>query len=49
MHPFNLVTIVFVSLSLTVLAHDELEDQLPLGYVKYPYQAAYPGDGEGNK
>ncbi|KZT60988.1 agmatinase [Calocera cornea HHB12733] len=26
--------------------HDELEDQMPLGYVKFPYQATYPGDNE---
>ena len=25
--------------------HDAL--QMPLGYVKYPYQAVYPGDDEG--
>jgi hypothetical protein len=25
--------------------HDDL--QMPLGYVKYPYQGVYPGDGEG--
>lgn len=32
-----------------VLSHDghDHADQMPLGYVKYPYQAAYPGDNEG--
>lgn len=35
----------------TVLAHDGHEhlDQMPLDYVKYPYQAMYPGDNEGNQ
>ena len=23
------------------------EDQMPIGYFKYPYQAVYPGDNEG--
>jgi agmatinase len=27
--------------------HDHGQPQMPLGYVKYPYQATYPGDGEG--
>ena len=27
--------------------HDDLDLQMPLGYVKYPYQAAYPGDNTG--
>lgn len=30
----------------TVLAHDHAE-QMPLDYVKYPYQAVYPGINEG--
>lgn len=31
-----------------VAAHDhESHDQLPVGYVKYPWQATYPGDNEG--
>ncbi|EIW75121.1 agmatinase [Coniophora puteana RWD-64-598 SS2] len=30
-----------------VLAHDgHDEDQIPLGYVRFPYQATYPGDNE---
>jgi len=29
-------------------AHDgHHEDQIPMNYVKYPYQAKYPGDNEG--
>lgn len=33
----------------TVLAHEDHDhaDQMPLNYVKYPYQAIYPGDNEG--
>ena len=39
---------VIVALAIVVSAHEELNsDQIPLGYVKYPYQATYPGDGEG--
>ena len=31
-----------------VAAHDGHDDlQMPLGYVKYPYQAVYPGDNDG--
>lgn len=41
-----------VLLSISVgahVAHDhDLTDQIPLGYVKYPYQATYPGDNEGD-
>ena len=31
------------------VAHDDHEhgEQMPLGYFKYPYQAIYPGDNEG--
>lgn len=36
----------------SVVAHvDQDHDvmgQIPLGYVKYPYQATYPGDNEGD-
>jgi agmatinase len=43
--------IVCVVLAATVLAHDhhayDHVDQMPLNYVKYPYQAIYPGDNEG--
>lgn len=41
--------IVCVVLLATVFAHDDHDhaDQMPLGYVKYPYQAVYPGDNEG--
>jgi hypothetical protein len=27
--------------------HDHDEDQMPLDYVRFPYQATYPGDGSG--
>lgn len=30
------------------VSHDHsIVNQIPLGYVKYPYQATYPGDNEG--
>lgn len=33
-----------------VVAHEghDHDMQMPLDYVKFPYQAAYPGDNEGN-
>lgn len=40
-------TTAFTSLALSVLAHEgHHDDQMPLEYVKFPYQAAYPGDNE---
>lgn len=45
---FPLRTVVFAILAaLVCAAHDHHHDQMPLDYVKYPYQAIYPGDGEG--
>ncbi len=38
---------LFISLSTSVVAHDH-SNQMPLDYVKYPYQAVYPGVNEGN-
>ena len=38
---------LFFSLSTFVVAHDH-SNQMPLDYVKYPYQAVYPGLDEGN-
>jgi hypothetical protein len=36
-------------LAVSVASRDHHHDeQFPVGYVKYPYQALYPGDGEGN-
>jgi agmatinase len=42
-------TIVYGVLVATVFAHGSHDhaDQMPLDYVKYPYQAIYPGDNEG--
>lgn len=37
---------VFSTLLACVLGHDDHENQMPLGYVKYPYQAMYPGDND---
>jgi len=39
--------VLFTSLSTSVVAHDH-SNQMPLDYVKYPYQAVYPGVNEGN-
>lgn len=40
-----------VSLVACVIAHDDHDHdhdtQMPLDYVRFPYQAAYPGDNEG--
>lgn len=48
MKQFSIVVVCAI-LAATVLAHDghDHADQMPLGYVKYPYQAVYPGDNEG--
>lgn len=41
----TLFALVFAAVG---FAHDHHpEDQIPLNYVKYPYQAMYPGDDEG--
>ena len=43
-----LTAIICAALVATVLTHDHNDhDQMPLDYVKYPYQAVYPGDNEG--
>jgi len=48
MKQFSTIVVCAV-LAATVFAHDGHghDDQMPLGYVKYPYQAVYPGDNEG--
>ncbi|KAG6381759.1 agmatinase [Boletus reticuloceps] len=44
-HLSVLATTVLVCVA---IAHDDHgHEQMPLGYVKYPYQAVYPGDNEG--
>jgi len=42
----RLIFALFTSLSTSVVAHDH-SSQIPLDYVKYPYQAVYPGSNEG--
>lgn len=43
-----LLNIAFASSVIFVAAHEgHGSDQMPLGYVKYPYQAVYPGDNTG--
>jgi len=42
--------VVYAILVATAFAHsghNDHVDQMPLDYVKYPYQAVYPGDNEG--
>ncbi len=41
----TLLTLVVVTIS---HEHDEHDMQMPLDYVRFPYQAAYPGDNEGH-
>lgn len=41
------LSLIFVLPSLTNAHDDDHNDQMPLEYVKYPYQAVYPGDNEG--
>lgn len=45
----QLYVFVAAALASVAIAHDDHEHggQMPLGYVKYPYQAMYPGDNEG--
>jgi arginase family enzyme len=46
-HLYNLVQVNQIIFLAFVIAQDHHHDgQLPLGYVKYPYEAIYPGDGE---
>jgi hypothetical protein len=44
---FLLSIIYFIFLLASATGHDHNEPQMPLDYVKFPYQAVYPGDGEG--
>lgn len=39
------------SLATCVIAHDghDHDMQMPLDYVRFPYQAVYPGDDEGKR
>ena len=42
----TLFSLFVLSLGTSCVGHDgHDEDQMPLGYVRYPYQATYPGDG----
>ena len=38
---------VLVATAFAHSSHNDHADQMPLDYVKYPYQAVYPGDNEG--
>ena len=43
------LAIVPLTLTASIFAHEghSDSDQMPLGYIKYPYQAMYPGDNTG--
>ena len=47
----NMISLLFASCFIVSAIADNCRQhhdmQMPLGYVKYPYQAQYPGDGEG--
>lgn len=47
----QLSVLVAAALACVAVAHGDSEhgEQMPLGYVKYPYQAVYPGDNEGKR
>ena len=47
----QLSVLVATALAHVAIAHDGHQhgEQMPLGYVKYPYQAMYPGDNEGRR
>jgi agmatinase len=41
------VCAVLVATAFAHSGHNDQAGQMPLDYVKYPYQAVYPGDNEG--
>jgi hypothetical protein len=44
----KLLPLFLLSLGTSCVGHDSHDkDQMPLDYVRYPYQAAYPGDDSG--
>lgn len=44
----KLLPLLVLSLGTSCLGHDGHDkDQMPLDYVRFPYQAAYPGDDSG--
>ena len=44
----KLLPLLVLSLATSCVGHDDHDkDQMPLDYVRYPYQAAYPGDDSG--
>lgn len=44
----KLLPLLLLSLGTSCVGHDGHDkDQMPLDYVRYPYQAAYPGDDSG--
>ncbi len=45
---YKLLPLLLLSLGTSSLGHDDHEkDQMPLDYVRFPYQATYPGDNSG--
>ena len=44
----TLLGLLLLSLGTSCVGHDgHDENQMPMDYVRYPYQAAYPGDDSG--
>jgi agmatinase len=44
----HFATLFALAFAVVSFAHDgHHEEQIPMNYVKYPYQATYPGDNEG--
>ena len=45
---FTMLGLFVISLGISCAGHDDHDkDQMPLDYVRFPYQAMYPGDGSG--
>jgi agmatinase len=45
---FTLLCLFVLSFGMACAGHDDHdEDQIPMGYVRFPYQATYPGDNSG--
>lgn len=47
MNRLSSVALCAVLFSASLVGGHDAIDQMPLGYVKYPYQAVYTGDNEG--
>jgi len=44
----TLLGLLVISLGTSCVGHDDHDkDQMPLGYIRFPYEAMYPGDNSG--